>query len=82
MWVKNDGNPLFGVTMGSFDIAEICELAGLYLLSKISLLVDSDKVGLYRDYGLPVIHNANGPKVDRLNKNNCYIQKRRVEYYN
>ena len=33
VWVKNDDNPLFDVTMGSFDGAEVCELVGLYLLS-------------------------------------------------
>ena len=35
VWVKKDGNPLFIVTMGSFDNAEVCELVGLYLLNKI-----------------------------------------------
>ena len=44
VWVKNDDNPLFDVTMGSFDGAEVCELVGLYLLSKISVLIDSDNV--------------------------------------
>ena len=69
VWVKNDGNPLFDVTMSSFDGAEICELIGLYLLSKFSVIVDSDNVGLYRDDGVAVIHNANGPKLNRLRKN-------------
>ena len=46
-WVKNDDNPLFDVTMGSFDsAAEECELVGLYLLSIISVLTDSNNVGL------------------------------------
>ena len=46
-WVKNDDNPLFDVTMGSFhSAAEECELVGLYLLSIISVLTDSDNVGL------------------------------------
>ena len=34
VWVKNGGNPLFDVTMDSCDGAEVCELVGLYLLSK------------------------------------------------
>ena len=55
--------------MGSFDGAEACELVGLYLLSKISLLIDLDNFGLYRDNGLALIDNANGPKLDRLRKN-------------
>ena len=52
-WVKKDGNPLFYVTMGSFDRAEVCELVGLYLLIKIKPLLGSNNVGLYRDNGLP-----------------------------
>ena len=67
-WVKKDGNPLFGVTMGSFDGAEVCELVGLYLLNKIKSLLGSNNVDLYRDDGLAIVHKANGPKVDRLRK--------------
>ena len=67
-WVKKNGNPLFDVTMGSLDGAEVCELVGLYLLNKIKPLLDSNNVGLYRDDGLAIVHKANGPKVDRLRK--------------
>ena len=67
-WVKKDGNPLFDVTMGSFDGAEVCELVGLYLLNKIKPLLGSNNAGLYRDDGLAIVHKANGPKVDRLRK--------------
>ena len=41
--------------MGSFECAEVCQLVGLYLLSKISVLIDLDNVGLYRDDGLAVL---------------------------
>ena len=37
--VKKGDNTLFNVTMGSFDRAEICQLAGLYLLDKLSRLI-------------------------------------------
>ena len=56
--------------MGSFDGAEVCELAGLYLLNKIKPLLGSSNVSLYRDDGLAIVHKANGPKVDRLRKDN------------
>ena len=49
VWVKNNDDPLFDVTMGSFYGAEVCELVGLHLFSKISVLIDSDNVGLCRD---------------------------------
>ena len=67
-WVKKEGNPLFDVTMGSYDGAEVCELVGLYLFGKLAPLIGTKNVGLYRDDGLAVIHQANGPKMDRIRK--------------
>ena len=68
--------------MGSLDSTEVFQLVSLYLLNKISVLINSN-FALYRDDDIDVIHNANGPKVDRLRKKyNCYIQKQRVEYNN
>ena len=68
VWVKNDNNILFDVTMGSFDGTDVCELVSLYLLSKISVHIDLDNVGLYRDDRL-AINDTNGPKLDRIRKN-------------
>ena len=59
---------LFDVTMGSYDEAEVCEFVGLYLLGKLAPLIGTKNVGLYRDDGLAVIHQANGPKMDRIRK--------------
>ena len=67
-WVKKEGNPLFDVTMGSYDGAEVCELVRLYLLGKLAPLIVTKNVGLYRDDGLAVIHQANGPNMDRIRK--------------
>ena len=66
-WVKKGGNTLFDVTMGTYDEAEACELAGLYLLSKLAPLVSTKNVRLYRYDGLAVIHRA-GPIMDRIRK--------------
>ena len=71
---KKDGNPLFDVTMGSFDDIEVCELVGLYLLNKNKPLLGSSNVGLYKNDGLAILHKSNGPKVDRLRKDNQFIQ--------
>lgn len=54
--------------MGSFDGAEVCELVGLYMLNKLGNVVRNKNIGLYRDDGLAVIENANGPKMDRIRK--------------
>ena len=67
-WVKKRNNSLFDVTMGSYDGAEICGLVGLYLLNRLSTVIDKSSVGLYRDDGLAAINNANGPKLDRIRK--------------
>ena len=53
--------------MGSYDGAEICELVGLYLLNKLSTVIDRSSIGLlYRDGGFAAINNAIGPKLDRI----------------
>ena len=44
-WVKNEGNPSFVVTMGIYDGAEVCELVGLYLLTKLAHLIDKKTSG-------------------------------------
>ena len=67
-WQKKGTNPMFDVTMGSFDGAEVCELVGLLLLSKLTSVVEKKNIGLYRDDGLCVIGNANGPKMDKIRK--------------
>ena len=51
-WIKRGGKP-FNVTMGSWDGAEVADLVGLYLLSKLAVL--GLNVGLYRDDGLAAV---------------------------
>ena len=70
--VKKEGNPLFDVTMGSYNSAEVFELVGLYLLSKLAPLIGTKNVGLYRDDDLAVIHQANGPKLIGQHKERYY----------
>ena len=67
-WVKKKGDPLFDVTMGSYDGEEVCELVGLYLLGKLAPLIGIKNAELDRDNGLALIHQANGPKIDRIGK--------------
>ena len=50
-WIKK-GSKMFNVTMGSFDGAEVADLVGLFLLSRLSDL--GLNIGLYRDDGLAV----------------------------
>ena len=46
-WVKRDSSNAFDVTMGSYDGAEICELVGLFILSKLKATFGNN-IGLYR----------------------------------
>ena len=55
--------------MGSFDWTEICELVVLYLLNKLSTLLENDNVGLYRDDRLAVIKSTSDPILDKIRKN-------------
>ena len=64
--------------MGCFDSAEVCELVGLYLFSKMFIIIDLDNVGLYGGDGPVVTHNANGPELDRPRKNTILTFKNEV----
>ena len=67
-WIKKDSNDDFDVTMGSYDGAEVCELAGLFMLIELSKNFDKDNIGLYRDGGLSVFKNYNGHENDKVQK--------------
>ena len=45
--VKKSGNKDFDVPMGCFDGAEVSEIAGTYILSKISIEINKKQVRLY-----------------------------------
>ena len=55
--------------MGSFSGAEICELVGLYIQSKLEKILPKSNFGLYWDDGLALLRNFNGQKTDRVRKN-------------
>ena len=62
-WVKKT-DPDFHVSLESL---EVCELVGLFLLSKLERLIQKDQIGLYRDDGLAVVELP-GPEVGSLKK--------------
>ena len=45
----------FNVTMGSYDGAEICELVGIYVLTRLATMIKKSDCGLYRDDGLVIL---------------------------
>ena len=66
-WIKK-GNKLFDVTMGAYDGAEVCELIGCFLLSKIAEKYTKNDIGLYRDDGLAIFKNTNGQQNEKIKK--------------
>ena len=54
--------------MGSNFGAEISELVGLLILSKLVHLFQDNSVGLYLDDGFGVLRNLSGPETERLRK--------------
>ena len=68
-WIKRKGDENFDVPMGCLDRAEVCDLTGLYILSKIkSVFKDQKDNGLYRDDGLGILRNLSGPQIERVRK--------------
>ena len=55
--MKKDG--LFDVTMGVYASAEVCELAGIFLLDSVRVKYDKNSIGLYRENGLSLFKNSN-----------------------
>ena len=56
--MKKGENALLDVIMGLHDSAEVCELVAIYLLRKLSNIIDKEKIGLYRDDGLSATENC------------------------
>ena len=52
--------------MRSYDGAETCELVGLYVLNRLSTVIDQSGADLQRDDGLAAINNGNVPKLYRI----------------
>ena len=54
--------------MGSYDGAEVCELVGTFILSKLENIIGKKNIGLYRDDGLVVLRNMNARGIDKTRK--------------
>ena len=63
-WVKKQEEN-FDVTMGAYDGVEVCEI-GMYLLSLLGEKYNNKEIGLYRDDGLSVFKNINGPEAEKI----------------
>ena len=64
-WAKRSSSALFDVTMGSYDGVEVCDLVGLYILSKLSNKYRPANISLYRDDGLAALRNTSPRNTDK-----------------
>ena len=51
-WIKKGDEENFEVSVGCLDEAEVCELAGTYLLHQLINIIPKEDLGLQRDDGL------------------------------
>ena len=61
--------------MGSYDGAEICELVGIYILTRLATIIKKSNCGLYRHDCLVILRNVNGQQIDRTRKSLIKIFK-------
>ena len=54
--------------MGSYDGAEICELVGIYILTRLATIIKKSHCGLYRDDGFVILRNVNGLQIDHTRR--------------
>ena len=66
---KKNAEGCFDAVIGSYDGAEIFELVRIYILSRLSKIIDKNDCCLHRDDGLLVLCNVNKQKIVRIRKN-------------
>ena len=72
-WNKKS-NPEFDVPMGGYDSAEVCDIVGLYILSKLKQLKVKAEFGLFKDDGLG-ISKATPRETEKIKKQICEVFK-------
>ena len=55
--------------MGCYDGAEVYELVGIYILNKLSSIIDIGSIGLHRNDGLGIFESLSGPQIEPKKKN-------------
>ena len=67
-WLKKFGNEDFNILMGCFDGAEVCELVGSFVLTKLWDILQTENVGLYRDDRLSIVKQIPGREFRKKKK--------------
>ena len=72
-WHKKS-NPDFDVPMGGYDSAEVCDIVGLFILSKLEQLKVKAEFGLFKDDGLG-ISKTTPRETEKIKKKICEVFK-------
>ena len=72
---KKDAEGCLDITMGYYNGVEICELVGIYILSRLSTIIDKNDYDLYRVDRLLLLGNATGQHIHHVRKNTTQIFK-------
>ena len=67
-WIKKSSDEDFDVPIGCLDGAEIGELIGTYIQSKLANIMNKEDVGLHRDDGLGIFKNISRPEIEMKKK--------------
>ena len=67
-WEKKFGGGDFDVPRGCYDRGEICQLMGIFILNKVSNILDKNSIGLYRNDGLRAFYKLFGPQIEQRKK--------------
>ena len=51
--------------MGCYDWTEVCELVGIFILNKLSNIIDKNSISLNRDNSLSMFGKLSGPQINR-----------------
>ena len=68
-WKKKSTDSCLDVTMSSLDGAEICELEGLYIQSKLEKILPKPNFGLYQNDRLALLRNIKRQQTEKVTKN-------------
>ena len=74
-WLKKSGNEEFGVSIGCYDGANVCELVGVFILHLLKTIMRKENVGLYRDNGQGILRNFPGHEIERKRRQIIQIFK-------
>ena len=67
-WKNETTTSCFDLTIGSYDVAEVCKLVGIIVLSKLENVIGKKNTGICRDDGLVILRNMNARETDKIRK--------------